>query len=41
MTPTIPDIKSAFERDTIRLRLEDIQPLHLFTESARETPKYQ
>ncbi|MES0000087.1 ParB N-terminal domain-containing protein [Mesorhizobium sp. M0051] len=38
---TVPDIKSAFERDTIRLRLEDIQPLHLFTESAKETPKYQ
>ncbi|MCQ8876286.1 chromosome partitioning protein ParB [Mesorhizobium sp. LMG17149] len=39
--PTVPDIKFAFERATICLRLEDIQPLHLFTESARETPKYQ
>jgi hypothetical protein len=34
-------IKSAFERNTLRLRLEDIQPLHLISESAKTSPKYQ
>lgn len=34
-------IKSAFEHNTLRLRLEDIQPLHLISESAKTSPKYQ
>lgn len=36
-----PVIKSAFERDTIRIRLGDIQPLHLISKGAKASPKYQ
>lgn len=44
MTPqhsVAPVIKSAFEHDMIRIRLEHIQPLHLISKDAKTSPKYQ
>lgn len=37
----VPVIRSAFEHDTIRIRLADIQPLHLISKDAKASPKYQ
>ena len=44
MTPehfVVPVIRSAFEHDTIRIPLADIQPLHLISKDAKASPKYQ
>lgn len=38
---TSSSIEPAFERKTLRLRLEDIQPLHLISVDAKTSPKYQ